>query len=193
MPPPNHVPFQFLFKIDENLLRSILPRRMHVYYSVLTQSCEKSSLEHPSSPKACFLFKSDSKLMKTLSEASLLSSSMFLVQFLFKIDENLLRSIIPHRMHVSYSVVIRSCGKSSLKHSSCSKACFSFDSYWKLILIASPWLRDKGRSIGANYHSFRVVLTHYELVWKRQRSQNDNDSHPHTYMYVSYSSLIQNL
>ena len=57
---------------------------MHASYPIVIWNGWKFSLKHPSSSKVCFLFKSYPKLMKLLSEASLLFQSMFLIQFLFK-------------------------------------------------------------------------------------------------------------
>ena len=103
-----HVCSWFLCKIDEHPLWSIPPLPKHVCHSNLTTNRLQSTLKHPSS-KACFLFNSYSKLMKTLSETSLIfysisiqiwsksslkhpsaSKNMFLIQVSFKVGEHLL-------------------------------------------------------------------------------------------------------
>ena len=128
---------QFLFRTDEVSLQSIPPLPKHVSTSSLIRNKRKSSLMYPSSSKACFIFKSYSKLMKILSEALLLFQSLCLLHVLVEIDENPLTSIPPLPKHVSYSSLIRNELKSYLKHPSSSRACFFFSSCSKLMNVPS--------------------------------------------------------
>ena len=141
---------QFLLEIDDNPLWSIPHPRKQYSYTILirnwlsffleypssSKACvlfsfwfecdKKSSLKHPSASKTCFLVKSCSKFMEILSETSLLVQSIFLIQFLIKIDEHYFWSIPPLSMHVSCSILILF---SSLKYPSASKAFFWFESH----------------------------------------------------------------
>ena len=79
--------FSSYFYIDESPFWSIPSLPQHGSYSTLSRNWWKSSIKHPSSSKACFLFDSLSKLMKFLSKASSLIHSMLLVQSFLKTDE----------------------------------------------------------------------------------------------------------
>ena len=84
--------FEAPFKTDEHPLWSIPSLLKYVPCSILIRSWWTSSLKHLSSSKACFLFSSYSKFMKILSDASLLFQSTSLIQCLFEMDENHLRT-----------------------------------------------------------------------------------------------------
>ena len=131
----------------------------HLSHSCLIQNVWKPSLEHPYYSRAYFLFPSYSKLMKIISEAFLIFQSMFLILFLLETDENPLWSITHLRTHVSYSILVQDWLESSLKHPSSSKASLFFSSYSKLILAALAKLRDAGRSVGKQLHSFHIEFT----------------------------------
>ena len=62
---------------------------------------------------------------------------MLLIHVLFKTDGNPLWNIPPLPKHVSFTILIRSWLKPSLKRPSSSKACFSFNSDSKLMKILS--------------------------------------------------------
>ena len=66
-------------------IQMYIPLPKYIYYSSLVSNWGKFFLKHPSTSKPCLLC--HSKLMKFLSEASLLSQRMFLIQFLFRTNE----------------------------------------------------------------------------------------------------------
>ena len=98
---------QFLFKTDANPLWRPPPPPVYIPYSILIHYKCKSSLAPPFSSSTHSLFNSYSKLMKILSGAPLLLQYTFLVQFLFKIDENTLWSFPPLPVHIPYSILIQ--------------------------------------------------------------------------------------
>ena len=114
-PTPHIFLIQFLFKIDVSALWSLPPSPVHIPYSILIQNWWEYSLNTLSPSSRYSLFNYYSKLMKILPGASIhipysiliqnwwkcsggasrLPQYIFLIQFLFKINENPLWSFLP--------------------------------------------------------------------------------------------------
>ena len=89
------------------------------------------------------LFTSYSKLMKLLSGASLLPQDTFLLQFLFKTEENALWRPSCPRVHIPHSILIQNWWTSSVEPPSSSSSSYSvFKSFPKIMKILS----------GASFH-----------------------------------------
>ena len=130
---------QVLFKIYGNHLWIIPSIPKHVSFSVLIRNWWTLFLKYASASNAYCLFNSSWKLANILYEASLIFQSVLPSQFLFEIDENTLWSIASLFSQSMFLIqFLFKVEEHSLKHPSCSKACFSFSSYWKFILIATP-------------------------------------------------------
>ena len=98
---PMYVSYSILVQIWWNPVWGISPLPMYVSYETRIQNWWKSSMKHPSSSNACFVFNVYSILMKTISEASLLYQCMFIVWFSIKTYGNPLWSIPPLPMHAA--------------------------------------------------------------------------------------------
>ena len=104
-PPPVHVPHSIRIQIHENTLWRLLPLRpVHISYSTPMKKRDESSVDHTSSFSACPL----SFLFFEVDQQSLWGipfQYMFLIHFVYKVDEASFWSLSPstHSLLDSYS------------------------------------------------------------------------------------------
>ena len=90
---------------------------------------------------------------------SCLFQSMFLIPFLFTIDEHPLVSIPPLSKHVTYVSFFSKLMETLSGASSLSQSMFLIRFIFEIDSIAAPRLRDKGRRIGSISHSCHIIYS----------------------------------